>query len=62
MLLLNCMERPDIISYGDIAIRKGIMVLYGLSELAEEQFMEYKNRYSPCGSVASIYLWRVSYE
>ncbi len=62
MLLLNCMERPDIISYGDIAIRRGIMMLYGLSELTKEQFAEYKNRYSPYGSVASIYLWRVSYE
>lgn len=62
MLLLNCMERPNIISYGDIAIRRGIMKLYGLSELTKEQFVVYKNRYSPCGSVASIYLWRVSYE
>ncbi|MDF2514537.1 MAG: HhH-GPD family protein [Herbinix sp.] len=49
MLLLNCMERPDIISYGDIAIRRGIMMLYGLSELTKEEFVEYKK-------------WRVSYE
>jgi DNA-3-methyladenine glycosylase II len=62
MLLLNSMERPDIISYGDIAIRRGIMKLYGLSELSKEQFVNYKNRYSPYGSVASIYLWRISYE
>lgn len=62
MLLLNCMERKNVISYGDIAIRRGIMKLYGLSELSKEQFMEYKNRYSPYGSVASIYLWRISYE
>ncbi len=62
MLLLNCMERPDIISYGDIAIRRGIMKLYGLNELTKEQFMKYRNRYSPYGSVASIYLWRISYE
>lgn len=62
MLLLNCMERPNIISYGDIAIRRGIMKLYGLSELTKEQFALYKNRYSPCGSVASIYLWKISYE
>jgi DNA-3-methyladenine glycosylase II len=62
MLLLNSMERKDIISYGDIAIRRGIMKLYGLSELTKEQFMVYKNKYSPYGSVASIYLWRISYE
>lgn len=62
MLLLNSMERPDIISYGDIAIRRGIIKLYGLSELSKDQFAVYKNRFSPYGSVASIYLWRVSYE
>jgi DNA-3-methyladenine glycosylase II len=62
MLLLNSMERPNIISYGDIAIRRGIMNLYGLTELTKEQFAVYKNRYSPYASVASIYLWRISYE
>lgn len=61
-LLLNCMERPNIISYGDIAIRRGIMKLYNLSELTKEQFMVYRNRYSPYASVASIYLWKLSYE
>lgn len=61
-LLLNCLERPNILSYGDIAIRRGIINLYGLTELTKEQFNEYKMRYSPYGSVASIYLWRVSYE
>ena len=62
MLLLNSMERPDIISYGDIAIRRGIMKLHGLVELTKEQFEVYRKMYSPYGSVASIYLWRVSYE
>ena len=62
MLLLNSMERPNIISYGDIAIRRRIMKLYGLSELSKEQFMVYKNRYAPFSSVASIYLWRLSYD
>jgi len=62
MLLLNCMERPNIISYGDIAIRRSIMKLYALTELNKEQFTVYKNRYSPYASVASIYLWKLSYE
>ena len=62
MLLINSMERPDVISWGDIAIRRGICNLYGLEELTKEQFEQYKTRYSPCGSVASIYLWRLSYE
>lgn len=62
MLLLNSMERPDVVSWGDIAIRRGMMKLYGLSELTKEQFNEYRNRYSPYGSVASIYLWKLSFE
>ncbi|HZK44011.1 MAG TPA: DNA-3-methyladenine glycosylase 2 family protein [Syntrophomonadaceae bacterium] len=62
MLLLNSMERPDIISWGDIAIRRGMMKLYGLSELSKEQFMEYSKVYSPYSSVASIYLWKLSFE
>ncbi|MEK6266808.1 MAG: DNA-3-methyladenine glycosylase 2 family protein [Clostridium sp.] len=60
MLLLNSMERPNIVSWGDMAIRRGMMKLYGLSELTKQQFDEYKKRYSPYGSVASIYLWKIS--
>lgn len=62
MLLLNSMERLDIVSFGDMAIKRGMMKLYNLSELTKEQFDEYKSRYSPYGSVASIYLWRLSFE
>jgi DNA-3-methyladenine glycosylase II len=61
-LLLNSMERPNVLSYGDIAIRRGLMKLYNLSELTKEQFTAYKNRYSPYASVASLYLWKISYE
>lgn len=60
MILLNSMERSNIVSWGDIAIRRGMMKLYNISELTKEQFHEYKNRYSPYGSVASIYLWKIS--
>lgn len=60
MLLINCMERPDIVSYGDIAIRRGMMKLYGLDTLTKEQFEMYSCNYSPFGSVASIYLWDIS--
>lgn len=62
MLLLNSMERPDVVSWGDIAIRRGMMNLYGLTEITKEQFEKYKKQYSPYGSVASIYLWKLSFE
>lgn len=61
MLLLNSMERPDVVSYGDIAILRGMCKLYGLSEISRPQFDIYKARYSPYGSVASIYLWEYSF-
>lgn len=62
MLLLNSMERPDIVSWQDIAIKRGMMRLYGLKELSKAQFDDYRQKYSPYGSVASIYLWRLSFE
>lgn len=62
MLLIHSMERRDVISWGDIAIRRGIMKLYGLDALTREQFDQYRRRYSPHGSVASIYLWEISVE
>ncbi|MFX3631964.1 MAG: DNA-3-methyladenine glycosylase [Candidatus Pristimantibacillus sp.] len=62
MLLINAMERRDIVSWGDIAIRRGMMKLYHLHTITKEQFEEYRLRYSPCGSVASIYLWQISFE
>jgi len=62
MLLLHALERPDIVSWGDIAIRRGMMALYGLDAITKAQFDRYRQAYSPYGSVASIYLWVLAYE
>lgn len=62
MLLINSMERPDVVSWGDLAIRRGMCKLYGLKEISKEQFEENRNRYSPYGSTASIYLWQISFQ
>ena len=62
MLMIFSMERPNVLSFGDLAIRRGIMKLYGLKELDKAKFEIYKKRYSPYGSVASLYLWRISAE
>lgn len=59
MLLLNSMKRPDVLSFGDIAIKRAMMKLYGLAEINKEQFDAYRRRYAPYGSVASIYLWKL---
>lgn len=62
MLLINAMERRDVVSWGDIAIRRGMMKLYGLDNLSKEQFERYRRGYSPLGSIASIYLWEISFQ
>ena len=60
MLLIFSLCRPDVVSWGDLAIRRGMMNLYGLNQLSKSQFDRFRKRYSPCGSVASLYLWALS--
>jgi DNA-3-methyladenine glycosylase II len=60
MLLIFSLERPDVVSWGDLAIRRGMMNLYGLDKLTKDQFERYRKRYSPYGSVASLYLWALA--
>lgn len=62
MLLIFSLNRPNVVSYGDLAIRRGMMNLYDLKSLSKDQFLKYKKRYSPYGSVASLYLWELSVE
>ncbi|WP_433942936.1 DNA-3-methyladenine glycosylase family protein [Paenibacillus sp. SN-8-1] len=62
MLLIHSMERPDVVSWGDLAIRRGMMRLYNLPSLSKQQFDAYRTSYSPLGSVASIYLWEIASE
>ena len=60
MLLIFCLRRPDVVSWGDLAIRRGMMRLYNLRKLDREKFERYRKRYSPHGTVASLYLWALS--
>jgi DNA-3-methyladenine glycosylase II len=61
MMLIFSMQRPDVVSWGDFAIRRGMMRLYGKETLDRAAFDRYRRRYSPCGSVASLYLWEISH-
>ena len=60
MLMTFSMQRPDILSWDDLAIRRGIMMLYRHKKLDKKLFAKYKKRYSPYASVASLYLWEIS--
>ena len=57
MVLTFSMQRPDVLSYGDLAIRRGIMRLYGLEELSEEQFHALTDKFSPYRTTAALYFW-----
>lgn len=61
MFLIFCLERPNVISYGDIAIRKGIEWLYDLDhKLTVAEFEYYKELFSPFNTTASHYLWEIT--
>ncbi len=60
MILLFCLQRPDIFSYGDLAILRGIRMVYHHREISRERFERYRRRFSPCCSVASLYFWAVA--
>jgi 3-methyladenine DNA glycosylase/8-oxoguanine DNA glycosylase len=60
MLLIFGLQRPDVVSWGDQGIRRGMMKLYCLEDLDREQFEVYRERYSPYGTVASLYLWELA--
>ncbi len=60
MLLLFCLERPDILSYGDLAILRGMRMVYHHRQIDKKKFEMYRRRFSPYGSVASLYFWAVA--
>lgn len=60
MLMIFSLQRPDILSFGDLAIRRGMMRLYGLTDLSAAQFQGIRQRLSPYNSVASLYFWELS--
>ena len=62
MLMIFAMGRPDVISYKDLGIRRGMMAAYGLESLSKKQFDAIVKAYHPYSSAASIYLWHLSDE
>lgn len=54
------MERPNILSYGDLAIHRGLRMLYHHREIDRKLFEKYRRRYSPYCTVASLYLWAIA--
>ena len=60
MLMTFSMQRPNIISWDDLAIHRGLRMLYKHRKITKKLFQKYKRRYSPYASVASLYLWAIA--
>ena len=60
MILLFCLQRPDVFSYDDLAIQQGLRMVYHHRSVDRRMFEKYRRRFSPYCSVASLYLWAVA--
>jgi DNA-3-methyladenine glycosylase II len=58
MFLIFHLERPDVLSGGDLGIRKAVQIEYGLEEMpAPARVLEIGEAWRPHRSLASLYLW-----
>lgn len=60
MILLFCLQRQDVFSFDDLAIQRGLRMVYHHRVITRQLFEKYRRRFSPYGSVASLYLWAVA--
>jgi DNA-3-methyladenine glycosylase II len=58
MFLIFHLERPDVLSGGDLGIRKAVQIEYELAEMpAPTKVLEIGEPWRPHRSLASLYLW-----
>lgn len=60
MILLFSMQRPNILSFGDLAILRGMRMVYRHRKIDRKLFEKYRRRLSPYCSTASLYFWAVA--
>lgn len=60
MLMLFSMQSPDVLSFGDLAILRGLRMIYHHRRIDRKLFDKYRRRFSPFNSVASLYIWAVA--
>ena len=60
MLMIFTMQRPDILSWSDLAIQRGLRMLHRHRKIDKKLFEKYRRRYSPYNTVASLYLWAIA--
>lgn len=62
MLLIFTLRKEDVLSYDDLAIRRGMMRIYHKKEITKPFFLKIKKRLSPHLSAAAFYFWKASAE
>ena len=60
MILLFSLARPNIFAFDDLAIQRGMRMVYHHRAITRQLFEKYRRRLSPYCSVASIYFWAVA--
>ncbi len=60
MMLLFCLQRQNVLSYDDLAIQRGLRMIYRHKKIDKKLFDKYRRRFSPYESIASLYIWAVS--
>lgn len=60
MILLFCLQRQNVFSFDDLAIKRGLRMVYHHRKIDRKLFEKYRRRFTPYCSVASLYLWAVS--
>lgn len=61
MILLFSLGRPNIFAFDDLAIQRGLRMVYHHRKITRPLFEKYRRRFSPYGSVASLYFWEISH-
>jgi DNA-3-methyladenine glycosylase II len=60
MLMIFSLQRSNILSRDDLAIQRGLRLLYRHRKITPLLFARYKKRYAPYATVASLYLWAIA--
>lgn len=61
MILLFSLNRMDIFAFDDLGIHRGLRAIYHHKDVPRERFERYRRRFSPYGSVASLYIWEAAH-
>lgn len=60
MLMTFSMQRKNVMSWGDLAIHRGLRMLYHHRKITPALFAKYKRRYAPFATIACLYLWAIA--